>query len=178
MLEELGVEVLSAATSIDSARTEMLAGDLDAAAAYLRRDYDALTLMGERFLLSTVGGMLARVEYLRDQFSEAESLARVVRELSAPDDIDAQALWRSVLAMVLAREAAIDEALTLAQEAVALRRQTDSPVVLAEALEDFGEVLRFAGRDQEARAQREEALALYERKGDEVSAGRLRTLLS
>ena len=178
MLEEMGVGILSAATSIDSARIELLAGDLEAAATDLRRDYDALTLMGERFLLSTVGGMLARVEYLRDRFSDAESLARVVRELSAPDDIDAQALWRSVLAMVLARAAAIDEAITLAQEAVALRRQADAPVLLAEALEDFGEVLRFAGRDQEARSQREQALALYERKGDEVSAGRLRTLLS
>jgi class 3 adenylate cyclase/tetratricopeptide (TPR) repeat protein len=178
MLEELGVGILSSATSIDSARIELLAGDLDAAALDLRRDYDALTLMGERFLLSTVGGMLARVEYLRDQFTEAESLARVVRELSAPDDIDAQALWRSVLAMVLARAAAIDEAIALAQEAVTLRRQADAPVLLAEALEDFGEVLRFAGRDEEARSQRQQALALYEQKGDEVSAGRLRTLLS
>lgn len=177
-LDELGVKVLSAATSIDSARIELLAGDLEAAERYLRRDYDALMLMGERFLLSTVGGMLARVTYALDRFAEAEELARVVRELAAPDDIDAQALWRSVFAMVRARDGAIEEAIALAQEAVALRRQADAPVLLAEALEDMGEVMRFAGLDEEARAMRAEALRLYERKGDVVSAGRLRTLLS
>ena len=178
MLRELGVKMLSEATSIDSARIELLAGDIEAAERHLRRDYEALTLMGERFLLSTVAGMLARVTYSLDKFDDAEELSRLVRELAAPDDKDAQALWRSVFAMIRARAGATDEAIALAQEAVAMRRDADAPILLAEALEDFGEVLRFAGRDQEASAARGQALRLYEQKGDVVSAGRLRALLS
>jgi len=57
-------------------------------------------------------------------------------------------------------------------------RQSDAPVWLADALADFSEVLRFSGRDDEVRAVRNEALRLYERKGDVVTAGRLRSLLS
>ena len=49
---------------------------------------------------------------------------------------------------------------------------------VADALADFSEVLRFSGRDDEERAVRNEALRLYERKGDIVSAGRLRSLLA
>ena len=38
-------------------------------------------------------------------------------------------------------------------------------------------MLRFTGREDEVRAVRTEALNLYERKGDVVSAGRLRSFL-
>ena len=178
MLEELGAGVLSSATSLNSSPIELLDGDLEAAERQLRRDYDALSLLGERFLLSSVAGSLGRVVYQRDRFDEAEELAMVVEQLAAPDDVDAQALWRSVLGMCLARRGQIDEGLRLAREAVEMRRQTDALTLLAETLADLAEVLRFTGRDDEVRAVRSEALQLYERKGDIVSAGRLRAMLS
>jgi predicted transcriptional regulator len=93
-------------------------------------------------------------------------------------DIDAQALWRSVRAMLLARRGEVDDAIRLSLEAIAMRRHSDGIVFLADALTDFSEVLRFTGREDEVRAVRAEALGLYERKGDVVSAGRLRSLLS
>ncbi|MEO8510790.1 MAG: adenylate/guanylate cyclase domain-containing protein [Chloroflexota bacterium] len=178
MLEELGAGVLSSATSLNSSTVELLAGDLEAAERQLRRDYDALSQLGERFLLSSVAGSLGRVVYQRDRFEDAEALAMIVEGLAAADDVDAQALWRSVLGMCLARRGEIDDGVRLAAEAVELRRGTDALVLLAEALTDLAEALRFAGRDDEVRALRSEALELYERKGDIVSAGRLRVLLS
>jgi class 3 adenylate cyclase/tetratricopeptide (TPR) repeat protein len=178
LLEELGGGVLGASTSIDSARIELLAGEVEAARRELRRDYEQLSAMGERFLLATVGGMLARVEYLLGEHAEAEKLARIVGEVAAPDDIDGQALWRAALATCLARRGEVAEAQRLGAEAVELRRRSDSPALLAEALTDLAEVQRHAGMDDAVRGLRNEALALYERKGDLVSAGRLRTLLA
>jgi hypothetical protein len=98
--------------------------------------------------------------------------------MAMDDDPDAQAIWRSVQAMIRARHGDPEEGIRLALEAIALRRRSDAPVLLADALADFSEVLRFSGRDDEERAVRNEALRLYERKGDIVSAGRLRSLLA
>jgi ATP/maltotriose-dependent transcriptional regulator MalT len=178
MLSDLGAGVLSSATSLTSSQIELLAGDLEAAERQLRSDYDALSRLGERFLLSSVAGSLGRVVYQLDRFDDAEGLAMIVEQLAADDDVDAQALWRSVLGMCLARRGETEEGVRLAAEAVALRRGTDALVLLAEAVTDLAEALRFTGRDDEVRALRTEALRLYERKGDVVSAGRLRALLS
>ncbi len=177
-LRELGSTVLASSSSIDSAQVELLAGDLDAAERLLRADHDALTALGERYLLSSVDGKLARVLYTLDRFDEAGELAESVREMAMDDDLDAQAQWRSVLAMLRAREGRSAEALSLGEEAIALRRRSDALVFLADALDDFSEVLRFCGRDDDSRAVRLEALQLYEQKGDIVSAGRVRTFLA
>ncbi|HEX5039442.1 MAG TPA: adenylate/guanylate cyclase domain-containing protein [Candidatus Limnocylindria bacterium] len=177
-LAELGSNVLASSSSSESARIEILAGNLTGAEELLWKDHHALTAMGERYLLPSVDGLLARVLYTLDRFDEADELAVAVRNMAIDDDIDAQALWRSVHAMLLARRGEVDEAVVLSQEAIAFRRRSDALVWLADALTDFSEVLRFTGRDDEVRAVRNEALRLYERKGDVVSAGRLRALLA
>jgi ATP/maltotriose-dependent transcriptional regulator MalT len=125
-----------------------------------------------------VDGLLSRVLYTLDRFDEADELALAVREMAIEDDVDAQALWRSVRAMLLARRGEVEDAITLSLEAIEMRRRSDAIVFLGDALTDFSEVLRFTGREDEVRAVRNEALRLYERKGDVVSAGRLRSLLS
>jgi ATP/maltotriose-dependent transcriptional regulator MalT len=118
------------------------------------------------------------VLYTLDRFDEAAELATSVRQMAIEDDLDAQAIWRSVHAMILARHGSTDEAIELSVEAIAMRRRSDAIVFLADALTDFSEVLRFTGRDDEVRAVRNEALRIYERKGDVVSAGRIRSLLA
>jgi tetratricopeptide (TPR) repeat protein len=129
--------------------------------------------MGDQFLAASVGGMLAHVLYLLEDLDRAESVAREVQDLAGADDVDAQAAWRSVLGLVRARRGEADEAMRLAEEAVTLRRETDSPTLLAAALADLGAVLDLIGRDEAANAAREEALRLYEAKGDSASAARL-----
>jgi len=177
-LAELGSHVLASSSSSESARIEILAGDLVAAEALLWRDHHALTAMGERYLLPSVDGLLARVLYVQDRFDEAERLALGVRDMAIEDDLDAQAIWRSVHGMILARRGDPDEGIRLSLEAIGMRRRSDAIVFLADALNDFSEVLRFTGREHEVRAVRNEALRLYERKGDIVSAGRVRSLLA
>ena len=48
----------------------------------------------------------------------------------------------------------------------------------ANAVRDLGEVYVLAGRHEEARAKLEQALALYERKGNLVSAANVRRALA
>src|SRR5262249_23608910 len=69
---------------------EMLAGAPAAAEADLRRDFDALTELGETYLRSTVACDLAQAVYAQGRYDEALELSRVAEELTAPDDVTSQ----------------------------------------------------------------------------------------
>jgi tetratricopeptide (TPR) repeat protein len=176
MLEELGRSVVAASTSQQSCRVELLAGDPAAAERELRRDFDELEEMGERYFLSTAAGELARAVYAQGRFEEAEDLTRVAEELSADDDLTSQALWRSVRAKTLARRGLDGEAKELARDAVDLLGGTDALILQADALEDLAEVLTLVGGDG-ARDCLGEALGRLERKDDVVSVERVRASL-
>jgi class 3 adenylate cyclase/tetratricopeptide (TPR) repeat protein len=176
MLEELGRSVVAASTSQQSCRVEMLAGDPAAAERELRRDFAELSEMGERYFLSTAAGELAQAVYAQGRYAEAEELTREAEELSAEDDLTSQALWRSGRAKTLARRGLGAEAEELAREAFELLEGTDALILQADALEDLAEVLALAETDG-ARECLEDALDLLERKGDVVSAERVRASL-
>ena len=169
LLEELNAGVLAVATSTDSGRVELLAGDLEGAVTELTRDYDALSLMGERFLLSTVGGLLAEAHAQRGDLERAEELALVVAALAADDDLDAQALWRGAMARVLAARGEHEEALSHAREAVTIRAETDAPTLQADAHRVLGAVLRAGGHHDAANEALDAARERYLRKGDITS---------
>ncbi|MFL6013772.1 MAG: BTAD domain-containing putative transcriptional regulator [Gaiellaceae bacterium] len=171
ILDDLGTNVLAASTI--SSEIEMLAGDPAAAERDLRRDFDALTELGETYLRSTVAGDLAQAVYLQGRHDEALDLATVAEELAAEDDVISQAFWRSVRAKVLAQRARADEALPLAEQAVDLIRGTDSPVTLARTLVDLAEVQSLGDRSEDAYSALAEAAALLERKENVVAAQRV-----
>ncbi|MGH3021469.1 MAG: AAA family ATPase [Gaiellaceae bacterium] len=177
MLQDLGLNVVAASRSQDSCTVEMLAGDPAAAERDLRRDFDALTEMGEAYLLSTIAGELARAVYAQGRMEEADELSRIAEQFSAADDVTSQALWRSVRAKVVARRGASDPALELAAEAVGLLRSTDALVRQADALVDEAEVLGLLGQGAAARDRLDEAIRLFERKGNVVAAGKTRSAL-
>ena len=177
MLTELGPSVTAASTSTESSRVEILAGDLEGAERELRRDHDALAELGERYYRSTVAGLLAGVLEARGRLEESEALSRSAETLADPDDVFSQVAWRSARARVLARTERAAEAETLAREAIELAAATVDIVLLADATADLGEVLRLIGRTDDAGPPLREALVLYERKGDVVSAARIRERL-
>jgi ATP/maltotriose-dependent transcriptional regulator MalT len=177
VLDDLGVIVLAAATAIDSARVELLAGDLVTAERELRQAEETLTALGERYLLPPLAAVLAQVVYAQGRADEAEQITRRAQELSDPEDVEPQALWRSVRAKVLAGRDLADEAEQLAREAVRLMRTTDAPGMQADALLDLAEVLRHSASPDEARAVAVEAKALYESKGNTAAAARATALL-
>ena len=177
VLDDLGVIVLAAATAIDSARVELLAGDLVTAERELRQAEETLTALGEKYLLPPLAAVLAQVVYAQGRADEAEQITRRTEELSDPDDVEPQALWRSVRAKVLAGRDLAGEAEQLAREAVRLMRTTDAPGMQADALLDLAEVLRRSAGADEARAVAVEAKALYESKGNTAAAARAAVLL-
>ena len=172
-LVDLNAGIGAASTSLDAARVELLAGDPVAAEQLLRRDFDALSAMGERYTLSSVAGLLARALEAQGRIGEAEEITRIAEEISAPDDIDAQAIWRGVRARLLARQGQVDSAIEFAERAVELRRAGDTPILQAEALADLVATLTAANRQAEAERALDEALHLAETKGDLATVARL-----
>src|SRR5262245_25896988 len=136
----------------------------------LRLDYDALTEIGETYLRSTVAGYLAQAVYAQGRYPEALELSRLAEELAADDDVTSQAFWRSVRAKVLARQGRAAQALPLAEQAVELLRETDGLVTIARALMDLAEVLALGNRPEEAGHAVEEAVRLFELKGNAIGA--------
>jgi ATP/maltotriose-dependent transcriptional regulator MalT len=127
LLDDMGIIVLAAATAMHWARIELLAGDLETAERELRQAEDTLTALREKYLLPQLTALLAQILYAEGRVDEAEETSRRAEELSAPDDVEAQALWRSVRAKVLARRNRAEDAERLAREAVRLMRTADAP---------------------------------------------------
>jgi class 3 adenylate cyclase/tetratricopeptide (TPR) repeat protein len=177
ILSELGRGLDADSTSIETARVELLAGDTAAAERELRRDYAVLDELGERYFRSTVAGLLAQTLWRAGAIEEADRFATVAEEISEPDDVLSQVTWRGARAKLTAASGAGEEAERIAREAVAIVSETAELSLYGDALADLAEVLRLSGREAEAQPVLEEALALFERKGDRVSSGRTRDLL-
>ncbi len=177
MLEELGWTFLAAQTSFDSGPVEMLAGDLAAAEVELRRDYDTLERMGETNYISTTAALLAEVLYRQRDLEGAEEHTQISEELAAQDDVSSQFRWRGVRAKILASRGQAAEAEKLALEAVEIIRASDDLNSQGDAMIDLAEVLRLAGRPAEAAEAARDALALFESKGNTVSAALVRAMV-
>jgi ATP/maltotriose-dependent transcriptional regulator MalT len=177
MLEDYGAIVLAASTCLTSGRVELLAGDLDAAESELRRDYDTLLSLGELYYRPVVAVLLAQTLYAQDRLDEAEALAHTAAQIAAEDDIESQAVWRSVKAKILARRGDTGESVRLAREAVALFGKTDDVLARSEALVDLAEVLRSVGEEGGALVALEEALELCQRKQITIQAERIEQML-
>jgi hypothetical protein len=87
---------------------------------------------------------------------------------ASSDDVGSHMIWRGARAKVLARRGD-PRAEALAQEAVTLSRGTDFTNWQADALVDLAETLRLLERADEARPAVDEALSLYEAKGNVAS---------
>jgi tetratricopeptide (TPR) repeat protein len=167
--DELGVTLFSARTSLQSAVVELLAGDLEAAERVLRRDYEALAQLDERYWRPTVAANLALVLCRLDRFDEALEFARVAEEITADDDVESQALWRSAKALILTQRGEHAAAEAVARAAVDLLRQTDGLAQIADALVVHASVLGEQGDAGGRTDALREAADLYARKGNVVS---------
>ena len=174
LLGGLGLEVEGALVAIEAWRIEILAGDLAAAESKLRLAYDALDAVGEKYILSTVAGHMARTQYALGRFDDAERMGTLVEELATEDDIDTQAMWRCARAKMLARQGSFAQAETLAREALEILAPTDGVLLKFGALLDLAEVLRLAGVWTWRGPRYEEARALAELKGSAVMSSAAR----
>jgi class 3 adenylate cyclase/tetratricopeptide (TPR) repeat protein len=162
-LREAGQEYSYWDATTCTAEVDELAGDYEAAARALG---EAMANLPEPTFISS---RLARNLVALGRISEAEEVAG--REIKSRYG---RVLALSAMAGVRARQARFDEALALSDEALAAFEGTDLLGWHAEVLEDRADVLRLAGRPDDAEAAARQALGLYERKGDIVSAARVR----
>jgi class 3 adenylate cyclase/tetratricopeptide (TPR) repeat protein len=175
-LEGLGWKLLAALTSLDSAWVEMLGGDPAAAERELRADHEALAAMGERNYIASIDAILAEALLRQGKDEEADAFATQSLEMAADDDVFPQIQGRTVRARVLSRKGELEEAERLATEALALTEGSDDTNSLGLVLLAYGQVLRSAGKLDAALQATTEAEALFEAKGNRVSAALAREL--
>ena len=177
ILDELGWHFDAALTSaIASGPVELIAGDVTAAEAELRRDYDALAAMGERNYISTTAAFLAEALYRQGRDEEALAMTEQSEEIAAADDVATQYLWRSVRAKLVARRGSFAEAEALALDAIRIIEAAQDPDSQGYAYIDLAEVLRMAGRGEDAIRAADEAAGRFDQKGNTESAARARRL--
>ena len=112
----------------------------------------------------------------RETPAEAVRLAVEGEELGAAEDVVNYADGRGLRARVAADAGRLIEAESLAREALAYAYETDFPEVHADAHDALAHVLVCAGRTDEAFAELERVLELWERYGYAAEAERTRAL--
>jgi class 3 adenylate cyclase/tetratricopeptide (TPR) repeat protein len=169
---ELGLRFQLARLGFMSSRVERLAGDLEAAERELRRSFEALVEIGERGRSVMQGLVLAGVLSELGRPQEALQFLRPAQESEEEDDVylplyEGQVLW--ALGDVVKAEQAVSRA-------VETGRRFDDLTTQGDALCSLARIRAHIQGAAAAQPLLEEAIELYERKGDIVSAQRARDL--
>jgi tetratricopeptide (TPR) repeat protein len=159
---------------------EELAGDLAAAEQEFRAAVELREKKGDGTGAGRHAYALARLTDLQGRSQDAETFVRICEEAAeaASEDLLLQVERRCGRARVMARRGQAEEAVLLVQEAVALLAPWDAILDRALLLMDAAAVLSLAGRFEQAASLAEEALELYEQKGNLVAAGKARSLVA
>ncbi|HWQ23459.1 MAG TPA: BTAD domain-containing putative transcriptional regulator [Gaiellaceae bacterium] len=176
--EELGQQTAAALYSGDVlAQLELLAGEAAEAERILAEICAELERWRAYSHLASRAGDLAEALYVQGRIEEADGWTRTAERYSADDDLDARLLWMPVRAKIVALGGDVDKGEHVAREAVRLAESTDGLNQRAKAERDLAEVLRLAGREDEAAAAFARAIELYEERGNTVAAARTRAML-
>jgi ATP/maltotriose-dependent transcriptional regulator MalT len=176
-LSDLGGGMVAVRSSLVTGRVELLAGDAERAEAELRRDYDALGEMGERYFRPLIGALLAQAVYSAGRHHEALVLTARVEETASSDDVETQALWRCVRAKGVAERGYVEEADRLSRRAVKILEPSDALVMKGDTFRDQAQVLLQVGRGDEALVALRQARELYLAKGASLPLSRIDSLL-
>ncbi len=177
--EELGNGyVISALQGHFIGPVEFLAGNAAGAAEIELVAYESMIEQGVLGFANTVAAHLARAMLELDRNDEAEQWAKTARELATGNDPAAIGPALGIAARVHARRGDFVEAERLGREAVGSFDGTDYIDQIADGHADLADVLRLAGRGDDATLELGIALELYERKGHLVGANRTRKRLT
>jgi hypothetical protein len=119
--------------------------------------------------------LLARIVVDRGSPPEAVELCTASERFAAPDDLVTQAMWRAVRARILGGQGDSAGAMALARAAMELVAGIDLVNDRADVVLDAADAVRLAGDAAVAGRITSEAIALYEGKGNLVSAARARS---
>ena len=122
--------------------------------------------------------LLARAVQLQGREAEAEELLDQAEAEGTPENLPFQRFWRLARAELLAARGETMEAARLAREAVDIVAATDQINEHANALVDLADILRVHGDEAGSVAALNQALELYEEKGNLLGADRVRATLA
>jgi tetratricopeptide (TPR) repeat protein len=175
--QDLGLRLRSTSVAETAGGIEMLAGDAIAAEQELRASLVALAEMGEQGIQSTVAAALAHALIEQGRFDEAEEMVSASELAGAEDDVSTHVLGQSARARILAAQGRHEEAERIARKAVGRAEETDDLNMRGDTLLDLGQVLSEAGERDGAVFAVEQALGLYEAKGNSAAAAAARRWL-
>jgi hypothetical protein len=176
-LMSLGRAASAAETSLCDFEVALREGKLGRAAPTLEAADRSLAELGETTVRSTVLAMLSHVESARGRLDRADDCGSLAREMTQPDDIYSEVLWRTALAEVHSRLGREDLAVSLAAEAATIAEASDWLCLHGDARLALATVHARAGRHVDAVTQAHAALALYAGKEDLASQDRVTTFL-
>ena len=176
-IEEFGIGTLKSMVELLGLKVETLANEPQAVERTARGVMEHSTEIGDTWYYVLASIDLARA--VCDQGRPAECL-RILdeneRHRTVPD-IEIVVRRPATRALALAHLGRLDEAEPLARQAVGCAKGTDSLGIHANSLLVLAEILRLADRSEEAVPLVDEAIALFDLKGNVVSAARARALL-
>jgi tetratricopeptide (TPR) repeat protein len=157
-----------------AARLSVVEGDTAAAARLLQEESARLADLGDHAWVATFAAALAEIACAEHRYDDALAHATRARDLAPASDLLAQVNWRRATAKAAVRLGEPEEARRLGTEACTLLSGSDALTFRADAALDLAEVLHLSSRHDEAAAPAEEALTLYEVKGDRTALERAR----
>jgi tetratricopeptide (TPR) repeat protein len=178
LVDELGASVFTKVAQGQMAGyIHMLAGDWRSAEKVQRQCFAFLEQQNDKAWLASLAPMLGLTLLEQGMIEEAEYYTRIAEQVSADDDFDAQARWRNTRAAILIRQNRNEEAAEVADEACRVVAKTDILDLHADALALRGQAQGKLGLRSEAARSVDQAVTLYERKGNLVSAARAHAIL-
>ena len=175
-LDELGLTIAAAHARVYVSEAALLAGDFDAAEHELRIAYEITERAGD--LSGGFAFELANLLCAQGRHFEAnEWVAKGHNELER-SDVMTRVAGLAVEGELAAHRGSVAKGLSLAHAAVVQAAQTDALNIRARALVSQSAVLDVAGRVEDARSARRNAIGLYEAKGNVAAAQAVATISS
>ena len=159
-------------------RVHDLAGDPAAAESVFRECCETFERVNDETALATIAAWLGQALYDQGRYAEAADWSDLAERRCPKGDIIAQFSWRSLKGKLLAHQGRTQEGEALVLEGLRIVQSTDAVSDHGAVLLDVAEVLRLGGRPMPAAGRVEEALELFERKGDSASGRRARALFA
>jgi DNA-binding SARP family transcriptional activator/tetratricopeptide (TPR) repeat protein len=172
ILTQLGMVTWLGAAGAPTGDAEAIAGDDEAAERLYRQSCDVFEHIGSSHAQATMAARVALAMLRRGRVDEARPFVDQADALGSPDEWG----WRRARAKLLQREGRLSEAESLLRQDLDLAARTDYVTDHADNLVDLAEVVAAAGHAEEANDSLDEALVLYEAKGNVVAAARVRAL--
>jgi DNA-binding SARP family transcriptional activator len=173
-LDDLGFSLASGPMRAYVAEAELLAGDAQAAERELLTAIQTMERLGDREGALGNAYEVALVLCAQRRYAEAEEWAAQKRGTLEESDVMTRMAGLTVEAHLESLAGRLDTAERYARRAVDLGEKTDALNAHARALLALSDVLKLAGRRQQAGDTRARALRLYETKGNVAAAAQIR----